>query len=299
MNNPFNPFFTSTATWEKKAILQIADICEEPGEQSSFATGPVICTDCEEKLGEACELYKSCPSWETDQGREVLVSEGYAQPCLDRCMINGEPVPTEEFDVPDHAEDSPLGRSVNAGETIKNVPSWSVNGGHSGPVLIVNRGKSEDKYEIERTTRLPGTRAVVHTHDWGGVTCLQQGEMTLLLDGLAEPVTRHAGECYWMPAKRFMTGVNTGNEVALMWDIFGLPADDKVDMEVLGLTPKENFEESKEVMKATMELCEKTKQPYNLVGEGSPCGCANDQNKETAGVTGASPSPFAPEGLTC
>lgn len=88
-------------------------------------------------------------------------------------------------------------------------------------MLSVNRGTSKDKYEIERTTRLPGTRAVVHTHDWGGVTCLQQGETTLLLDGLAEPVTRHAGECYWMPAKRFMTGVNTGNEIALMWDIFG------------------------------------------------------------------------------
>ena len=127
-------------------------------------------------------------------------------------------------------------RSDNADKVVAMEPSYPVQGGHSGDMLdfyaVLGSGRNTFPGDnlhnhclyAERTTRIPFTHALVHTHDWTGVTCVQQGEMTLLLD-MVEPVTVREGGCYWMPAGRYMTGMNTGNVTALMWDLYAVPAE--------------------------------------------------------------------------
>lgn len=78
-----------------------------------------------------------------------------------------------------------------------------------------------------RTTRARGTRAPIHIHPYGGQTCVIKGEMTLFMDG-AEPARKVAGECYWMPARVRMSGVNTGKTDAVMFDTFLVPSEDDV-----------------------------------------------------------------------
>lgn len=77
---------------------------------------------------------------------------------------------------------------------------------------------------VEQTTRAAKTRTPIHMHDFGGVTCVIEGEMTLYLEG-AEPKRAQAGECYYMPAGRMMAGVNSGVSPAVMHDTFTLPKD--------------------------------------------------------------------------
>lgn len=72
------------------------------------------------------------------------------------------------------------------------------------------------------TVRAAGTRSPVHVHENGGTTCIMQGEMTLYLEG-AEPHRALAGECYYMPAQRAMSGFNSGTVDATMFDSFVLP----------------------------------------------------------------------------
>lgn len=72
------------------------------------------------------------------------------------------------------------------------------------------------------TVRAPGTRSPVHVHEQGGTTCLMQGEMTLYLEG-AKPHRAVAGECYYMPGGRAMSGLNSGTGDATMFDSFALP----------------------------------------------------------------------------
>ena len=72
------------------------------------------------------------------------------------------------------------------------------------------------------TVRAPGTRSPVHVHELGGTTCLMQGEMTLYLEG-AKPQRAVAGECYYMPGGRAMSGLNSGTADAIMFDSFALP----------------------------------------------------------------------------
>ncbi len=78
---------------------------------------------------------------------------------------------------------------------------------------------------IIETVRKAGTRAPIHTHDFGGTTCVVTGEMTLYLEG-AEPARAPAGTCYFMPPGRLMTGVNSGTQTAVMHDIFTVPVGD-------------------------------------------------------------------------
>ncbi|MSO87476.1 MAG: cupin domain-containing protein [Acidimicrobiia bacterium] len=80
---------------------------------------------------------------------------------------------------------------------------------------------------IVETIRKAGTRSPIHTHVFGGATCLVSGEMTLYLEG-AEPAMATAGTCYFMPPDRLMSGVNSGTQTAVMHDIFTLPTGDPV-----------------------------------------------------------------------
>jgi hypothetical protein len=75
---------------------------------------------------------------------------------------------------------------------------------------------------IYRTTRLPGTRAPIHFHDHGGITCVLQGETTLRIEG--KPPQRHvAGACFAMPAGVAMANLNSGTIPAVMLDVFTVP----------------------------------------------------------------------------
>lgn len=79
-----------------------------------------------------------------------------------------------------------------------------------------------------RSVRDQGTRSPVHVHPHGGQTCVVAGEMSLYLDG--EPTVQVAGpgDCYWMPAGRRMSGVNSAKSRTTMIDTFIVPKGEQV-----------------------------------------------------------------------
>ena len=91
------------------------------------------------------------------------------------------------------------------------------------------RGKSTGWVIISsRAARDVGTRAPIHVHPYGGQTCVLSGEMSLYLDG--EPINKKAGpnECYWMPAGRRMSAINTGSTASTFIDTFVVPEGEQV-----------------------------------------------------------------------
>lgn len=136
--------------------------------------------------------------------------------------------------------------------------TWPIQGGHSGAIFNFGFGSGARIY-VERTVRLQGTRSPVHAHDFGGITCVQEGEMTLLLDKYGSSdchsprcglLVKKTGECYWMPAKRFMTGMNTGTGITKMFDMFMYPLSWLKAMPTLALHPKEILDPSLEMENA-------------------------------------------------
>lgn len=79
-----------------------------------------------------------------------------------------------------------------------------------------------NEIHVVRSVRAFGTRSPIHMHEHGGITCVVEGEMTLYLEG-AEPERAPAGQCYYMPPGKVMSGVNTGRTDAVMHDIFTIP----------------------------------------------------------------------------
>lgn len=79
-----------------------------------------------------------------------------------------------------------------------------------------------------RSVRDRGTRSPIHVHPFGGQTCVVSGEMSLYLDG--EPTVQVAGpgDCYWMPAGRRMSGVNSADTPTIMIDTFVVPKGEQV-----------------------------------------------------------------------
>jgi quercetin dioxygenase-like cupin family protein len=79
-----------------------------------------------------------------------------------------------------------------------------------------------------RSVRDQGTRSPIHVHPHGGQTCVVAGEMSLYLDG--EPTVQVAGpgDCYWMPAGRRMSGVNSAKSRTTMIDTFIVPKGEQV-----------------------------------------------------------------------
>lgn len=88
--------------------------------------------------------------------------------------------------------------------------------------------------QIEPGHRTAGTRSPVHTHPNSGVTCVLQGEMTLILEGVSDEtfygdISQGEVNCYKMPAPdgdhvNKMSAENTGTIPALIIDIFPVPA---------------------------------------------------------------------------
>lgn len=91
----------------------------------------------------------------------------------------------------------------------------------STTILRAPDGKGHETI-VNRTIRAPGTRAPIHFHDAGGTTCVLEGEMTLYLEGQA-PQRAVAGQCYFMPSGKPMSGVNSGSVNAVLLDIFTVP----------------------------------------------------------------------------
>ncbi len=93
----------------------------------------------------------------------------------------------------------------------------------------VSVGDNGNGYQtiVIRTTRKAGTRSPIHTHNYGGTTCVLKGQMTLYLDG-SKPATKKAGSCYFMPPGPLMAGLNTGKVTAVMIDMFTVPIGDPV-----------------------------------------------------------------------
>lgn len=92
---------------------------------------------------------------------------------------------------------------------------------------LVDVVEDGQRHVVFRDVRPEGTRSPIHEHPYGGVTCMESGEMTLYLEG-SEPQTAGPGECYWMPPGKPMTGVNTGDGVAVLFDIFTVPEGEAV-----------------------------------------------------------------------
>ena len=90
-----------------------------------------------------------------------------------------------------------------------------------------------------------------------------------------------------------MSGVNTGNTTALLWDIFGLPARSKVSRDkfnqIVVLTPKELFDESDATIAAVTAVCEDVTPPNRPLldpDKTNPCGCVIEQNPDNTMPTG-------------
>lgn len=76
---------------------------------------------------------------------------------------------------------------------------------------------------ITRATRPAGSRAPIHTHDYGGHTCVLSGEITDYVEGHDDPMVFPAGTCYYMPPNTLMTATNLGTNDAVLIDTFNLP----------------------------------------------------------------------------
>jgi quercetin dioxygenase-like cupin family protein len=72
--------------------------------------------------------------------------------------------------------------------------------------------------------RKAGTRAPIHVHEYGGVTCVLSGTMTPYVEG-QQPTPYPAGTCYYMAPNTLMAAVNLGPEDVRLTDTFTLPAD--------------------------------------------------------------------------
>lgn len=112
----------------------------------------------------------------------------------------------------------PMKPSKSMFETrLLTVPQLDAKGKPTGMVMVSSR-----------TVREKGTRSPIHVHPFGGQTCVISGEMSLYLEGTNEVKVAGPGECYWMPAGRRMSGVNSADSATFMIDTFVVPAGEQV-----------------------------------------------------------------------
>lgn len=80
---------------------------------------------------------------------------------------------------------------------------------------------------VSRGVRKAGTRVAIHTHKYGGHTCVLKGTITDYVEG-HEPMVWPAGSCYYMPANTLMSADNEGTEDAVLLDSFTVPPGEPV-----------------------------------------------------------------------
>ncbi len=78
--------------------------------------------------------------------------------------------------------------------------------------------------KTSKGTRKAGTRVAIHTHQFGGQTCVLTGVITDFVEG-HEPMQWPAGTCYYMPPNTLMSAANLGTEDAVLIDTFNQPPD--------------------------------------------------------------------------
>ena len=110
------------------------------------------------------------------------------------------------------------------GEVPPNKPSKTM---FETRLLTESIGDTGWTMVTSRSVRDKGTRSPIHVHPHGGQTCVVSGEMTLYMDG-AQPRSAGPGDCYWMPAGRRMTGVNSADQPTIMIDSFVVPKGEQV-----------------------------------------------------------------------
>lgn len=93
--------------------------------------------------------------------------------------------------------------------------------------LIRANNRAGSEVQVFRSERLPGTRAAIHTHPYGGVSCVVQGEMTLYMEG-GKPLVADKGDCYWMPPGKAMSAASTGTTRSITLDYFSTPPGKEV-----------------------------------------------------------------------
>ena len=96
-------------------------------------------------------------------------------------------------------------------------------------ITLLLRGSLGPGLELHqyRTVRQPGTRAPIHTHPYGGSTCMIKGESTVRIEGEAQPHTIKPGECFLMPGGPAMVNFNSGNIPFEAIDTFVLKKGEK------------------------------------------------------------------------
>jgi quercetin dioxygenase-like cupin family protein len=117
----------------------------------------------------------------------------------------------------DHSQHTEHEVTTINGEVPPNTPTMVTDS-----TIILDVVQDGQRHLVYRDERPPGTRAPIHEHPYGGATCMISGEMTLYLEG-SEPQVAGPGDCYWMPPGLPMTGVNSGDEVAVLHDMFTVP----------------------------------------------------------------------------
>ncbi len=93
--------------------------------------------------------------------------------------------------------------------------------------VILDVTEDGTRHLVMQDVRPAQTRAPIHLHPYGGMTCVVSGEMTLYLEG-AEPQVAGPGQCYWMPPGTPMSSVNTGGIEAVLNDIFNVPEGEPI-----------------------------------------------------------------------
>jgi quercetin dioxygenase-like cupin family protein len=109
--------------------------------------------------------------------------------CYTEVILNGEPVPGQRT-------------------PVKNMN-----------IMLETYINNDERLLIIKAEREAHTRAVLHTHKDGGVTCILSGEMTLYMEG-CEPQTAKANSCYYMPSDTKMLAYNSENTTTELIDFF-------------------------------------------------------------------------------
>lgn len=78
-------------------------------------------------------------------------------------------------------------------------------------------GRALYQYRSERPV---GTRAPIHTHPFGGSSCVIEGENTLRIEGVPRARTVPAGNCYFMPSGPAMVNYSSGTVPLVAIDTF-------------------------------------------------------------------------------
>jgi len=102
------------------------------------------------------------------------------------------------------------------------VPPGAVTTATVTLLLEQRLGKGRIMYQF-RGERPPGTRAPIHTHPFGGATCVLQGESVLRIEGVPGSRTNGVGQCFFMPAGPAMVNFSSGTEPLVTLETFVVP----------------------------------------------------------------------------